>query len=188
MAPIRLQAVNRQDHPALCCQSLTQPRRIAQPQRHQLLVPVQQHRHTPLGDLDPTRPQNLVHLVHLGHAPLLTVAQLPHQCDDIQPKLGLRQRPGACFLRHVGVVIGGAVSVLAAAHPQRQSPDAIQPHHPAGLVIGDPQALPTRGAVLALRGQHARLRHRARPAATACHPRLLQCFLVSYLPDLLLCL
>lgn len=81
---------------------------------------------------------------------------------------------GEALLRPV--VIGGAVLVAAAAHPQRESPHPIQAHDPPMLVIRDPQPLAARGAVRALGREHTFLRHGARPAATTRQLRLLGLF------------
>jgi len=54
MAHIRLQPVERQDDASLPSQPLPQPTRIPQPQRHQLLIAVQQDRHAALGNVHAT--------------------------------------------------------------------------------------------------------------------------------------
>jgi hypothetical protein len=75
---------------------------------------MQRRRHAALGDCDSP---HLYGLMNLRHAALLAVAYLADERDDIQPELGLRQRPGLCFLGHIRLVIGGTVLVATAAHP-----------------------------------------------------------------------
>jgi hypothetical protein len=114
MAHVRLQPVQRQDHPALPAQPLPQPGRIGQAQRHQLLVAAQQLGDAALGDVHAALAQGLV---HLGHAALLPAAPVPDLRDDVQAKLALRQHPAAQFLWPIRLVVARTGWSVAASHP-----------------------------------------------------------------------
>jgi hypothetical protein len=132
MPHIGLQPVECQDDAARPCQSLAQPHRIAQAPCDQLLVAMQQHRHAALGDLYPALPQRLV---DLGHAALLTGAQLADGGDDVQAELAVRQRPGARFFGHVRAVIRGDTVSRPRSHsgaPARSDARAHRGARPCG--------------------------------------------------------
>src|SRR5262249_59774761 len=79
--------------------------------------------------------------------------------------------PGFWGPRGWGVEHAGGVA--AGGEAQRRPPPPAQPHHPPLFGVGDPQPLPTGGAVLPLGRQHPLLRHPSRPAAASSPPRTL---------------
>ncbi len=98
MADIRLEAIERQDHPALPDQGHPQPVVVGQRGRHELIVAVEQVGDRPLRDHHPALAQDAV---HLRHALVLAIAQGTDQGDDIEPKLVLRQDEATLTLRPV---------------------------------------------------------------------------------------
>jgi hypothetical protein len=76
--------------------------------------------------------------MQLRHAAALAVAQAADQGDDSEAELAVRQRPGALFLRSLGLVVAGARRIGAAADAQYEPAEARQRHDGPGVVIGDP--------------------------------------------------
>jgi len=105
---IRLHPVEGQDDLPLRAQAIRQARVVGEPQRHQFLVALQQIRRAALGNGE-TAPDE--RLMDLGHAAMLSAAQLPNQGDDIQAELAMWQRPVPLFLGAVGPVVEEAGGV-----------------------------------------------------------------------------
>ena len=104
VADIRLQAVERQDHPALPGQNGAQPVIVGERGRHELVVAVEQVGDRALRDHHPALAQGAV---DLGHAVVLAVAQGADQGDDVEAELVLRQDDGPLGLRPVGHAASG---------------------------------------------------------------------------------
>ena len=115
---VRLQAINRQDHPSLRGQQGAQPAAVGQRGRQQLVVTVEQVGDAALSDRHAPRAQSLV---DLGDAAVVAMAQHPDQRDHVQAELVLRQRNEGFRLRPVGPVMVRAIGMLAAADLQPQS-------------------------------------------------------------------
>ncbi len=164
MAHIRLQSIQRQNHATLAGQALPQAHRIGQVQRDQFFIAVQQHGHAALSNGDAALAEPLM---ELGHAALVAGAQLANEHNDVQAERALRQRPRPGFLRHHRPMILRAVRVHTLPHPQCQAPEPIEAHHRAMVMVGDPQPLPTRAALLALRAEHLLVRGRCSAPATS---------------------
>jgi hypothetical protein len=88
MPLVRLQAIHRQDQPALLAQARPLRRR-RQHHAHQFLIARQQMIHGPRRDRHPPSDERLV---NLGRRVMVLVPTGPHPGDDVQAKLVMRQR------------------------------------------------------------------------------------------------
>ncbi len=131
---VGLQAIERQDDLLLVAQALAQAPLVAQPERDEFLIALDQMRHRALGDREPAGQQLLM---DLGHAAVLGEAQRADQGDDVQAELAVRQRPAALLLGPVGPPVQRAGRLLALAHHQRQPIQAVEGGDGAPAVVGD---------------------------------------------------
>src|SRR5215218_2674371 len=151
MAHIRLQAVQRQDDPALARQQAPEPLPLGQRHGQQFVVPVQQVGHTAFGDRHPTLAQDGM---DLRHAAVLPVAQHAHQRDHVQPELMLRQRDRPFCLGPVRHTIARAALPLTAADLQAQPHGTGQQHQRAPVLVAQPHMATAARAELPRRTQH----------------------------------
>src|SRR5258707_13105271 len=93
---------------------------------------------------------------------------MPNERDDVEPKLALRQRPGAGFFGHIRAMILRAGSVHTVPDPDGQAPEPIEAHDRAMVMIGHPQPLSTR-ATLLTQGTERLLMRTGRPAPATPH-------------------
>src|SRR5262249_45260896 len=148
---------------------LPQPTGIPQPQRHQLLIAVQQDRHATLRNVHATPAQDRV---DLGHTALLTRPQLADEGDDVEAEFALRQRPGPRFLRDIRAMILRARRIDTLPHPDGQAPESIEAHDRAMVMVGHPQPLPAGTTLLTHRRQHLLVRGRWSAPSASHRPPL----------------
>jgi hypothetical protein len=97
---------------------LPQPTVLRKPERHQLLVAIEQVGDSALRDIHP--PSRKL-AVNLRDTAMLGVTQSAHQGDDVQAELPLRKRESSFLLRSVWLVVKLAISIDAATNNQPQS-------------------------------------------------------------------
>ncbi len=131
---VGLQAIERQDDLLLVAQALAQAPLVAQPERDEFLIALDQMRHRALGDREPAGQQLLM---DLGHAAVLGEAQRADQGDDVQAELAVRQRPAALLLRPVRPAIPGTGWLATQPHHQGQGVEPVEGSDGAPAVVGD---------------------------------------------------
>jgi len=166
---IGLEPIQREDDLFLLSQARAQARLVGQPQRHQLLVAVEQIGDAPLRARHATSAERLM---DLRHAAVLAIAQRAHQRDDVQPELAVRQRPAALLLGTIGPAIPRASRVAAQPHHQGQIIEPIEGGDGTAVVVGHASATAAVGAAGPLRVQPIGARG-DRAGGTAGHRYLL---------------
>jgi hypothetical protein len=109
---------------------------IGEPERHQLLLAIEEVGHRPLGDGKPT-PQQLA--VDLGDAAMVSVAKSANQGDHVQSKLALGQCKSAFLLRSASLVVEFALAVEAPTNHQPKTHHSAERGDGAEAVVGYPQ-------------------------------------------------
>jgi len=136
VADVGLQAVYGHYRPSLLPQPLPQPTILRKPERHKLLVAIEEVGHRALRDGD-APPREIP--VDLRDAAMLGVAQSANQSYDVQSKLALGQRESAFLLGPLRLTVDLALRVHAATHHQPQTHQPFEGGDGAGVVVSDPQ-------------------------------------------------
>ena len=144
MADIRLQAIKRQDDPALGLGNPLEAGRVRQREREQCVVAFTQMRDRPRGDGDaPIEPV----LMHVRNTTMLRLAQRAHPRDDIQAKLVLGQSQPSFFFWAVGAAELWTGPVETAPAVQGEMHHVCQGRARTLGMLGGPHRLTAEGAM-----------------------------------------
>jgi hypothetical protein len=145
MTNIRLQPVDRQDDPTLLRELLLQGSPIGEPERHQLLVTIEEVGHRALRDIDaPTRKL----AVDLWDATMVGVTQSAHHSDDVKAELTLRQGESSFLFRSARLMVKRATRVHAAADDQPETHQPFERGNGPRAMVGDPRLLAAGSAAI----------------------------------------
>ena len=123
---------------------------IGYAQSHQLLIALDYMEHAALTDRESAQMELLM---NLWDRAMLTVAQGPHQGNDLQAKLSMGQSPDPFFFGMIAHVIAFTFSLATTAYHYRSSAEAFQGGDRPLIVIGHPHSLSTTATGLLLRPQ-----------------------------------
>ena len=112
MPDVRLEPADGEDHPALAGEPLLEPAVVGEGDGEQLVVPVEEVGDRPLGHRHPAAGEVGA---DLGYGPVLGVPEAADEGDHVEPELVVGQGGPALGLRPVGLLVGGAPDVVAAA-------------------------------------------------------------------------
>ena len=107
-------------------------------------------------------------LMNFLHTPILAIAEQPHQCDDVQTELPMRQGPSPFLLGVITAMVLGAGGLLTATQHQRNVVHPLQRGYGTSLVMSDPQRFSAVRASLPIGGQQS-LAGRHRTRSSSCH-------------------
>ena len=152
MADIGLQAIKRQDDPALGLGKPLEAGSVSERESEQFVLACEQMRDRPRGDGNTPVEQVLM---HVRNTAVLRIAQSPHPRDDIQAKLMLGHGQPPFFFWAVGAAKLRTGSVETAPDLQGEMHHVVQGRDRTIVMIGGPHPLTTERAMRPKRVERA---------------------------------
>src|SRR6266699_6959883 len=138
MPHIGLQPVEGQDHVSLLLEPCLDALSIRDAQGHQLFIALHQMRDFSFRDRKASGKQALM---HLWHTTMLREPPDANECNDIQAKFPMRQRPASFLFGMISHVIPRAGGGGTLTHDHPKLPETLQGYHLPSTVICHPQAV-----------------------------------------------
>jgi hypothetical protein len=153
MAHIGLEAIERQDDPALGVGEALEAIGVLQREAEQFIIAIQELSDRPLGYGDTSIAQRLM---DFRDAAVLAIASVAHPGDDIEAELVLGEGQAAFGFRAIGFTKLQAGGVEAAANLQRETQNGLQGREGAVVVVSGPHGIAAAWAVTGHRQQGLR--------------------------------
>jgi hypothetical protein len=166
---VGLEAIERQNDPAVGRGDLLETARISQGERPKFLVALQKMLDSPGGNGHGPSHQRLR---ELGKTPVLGIAPGANQGNHVEAKFMLGERPPSRLLRPVGLLKLRAGWAEAAPYWEREAHNSGQRRDRPVVVLGRPHRVATGGAVAHERDEGLGC-GRVWPRRGTCHRRLL---------------